>query len=129
MAAALMGALALSGCSDGPNPFQAAEQSATTVVDGSSTDGLGDNNFIPDRDLSDCVGALERPNCGSAEKGTLGTYLVFLALILGVGFIMWRIARGVKARDAVVNAVPQGALPADGDPKSAGDPPAGPATA
>lgn len=125
MAAATIGALALSGCSDGPNPFQAAAQSTTTVAagtDGSSTDGLGENNFIPDRDLSDCVGALERPNCGSKEKGTLGTYLVFLALILGVGFIMWRIVRGVKARDAVVNAIPQ-------DPKSAGDPPGGPTTA
>ncbi len=104
----LLGAPVLTACSDGPNPFQAAAQSTTTVANGNSsgtaTDGVGDNPFLPEGNLSDCVGALERPNCGSTAKGTKGTYMVFAVLILGLAFIFWRIARGVKARDAVVNA-------------------------
>lgn len=106
--ALLLGAPVLAACSDGPNPFQSAAQSTTTVADGNTTgtatDGVGDNPFLPEGNLSDCVGALERPNCGSAAKGTKGTYMVFAVLILGLAFIFWRIAKGVKARDAVVNA-------------------------
>ena len=30
--------------------------------------------------------------------------MVFAVLILGLAFIFWRIAKGVKARDAAVNA-------------------------
>jgi hypothetical protein len=111
--ALLLGAPVLASCSDGPNPFQAAAQSTTTTVDagtsGTATDGVGENVFLPEGNLSDCVGALERPNCGSAAKGTKGTYMVFAVLILGLAFIFWRIARGVKARDAVVNAPKPGA--------------------
>ena len=107
----LLGAPVLAACSDGPNPFQAAAQSTTTTVaagsdgntSGTATDGVGDNVFLPEGNLSDCVGALERPNCGSAAKGTKGTYMVFAVLILGLAFIFWRIAKGVKARDAAVN--------------------------
>jgi hypothetical protein len=65
---------------------------------------VGDNQFLPDRDIGDCVGTLERPNCGSAEKGTMGTYLTFAVLIAGLGFIFWRISVSVRRRDAVVNA-------------------------
>jgi len=64
-----------------------------------------DNGFIPeDRNLSDCIGTLERPGCGSEDKGDLGTYLVFAALILGLGFIGWRITLGVRARDQANDA-------------------------
>jgi hypothetical protein len=106
--ALLLGAPLLAGCSDGPNPFQAAAQSTTTTVDangssGTATDGVGDNVFLPEGNISNCVGALERPNCGSPAKGTKGTYMVFAVLILGLAFIFWRVARGVKARDAAVN--------------------------
>jgi hypothetical protein len=92
------------GCS-GPNPFQAARESTTTVV-GSDTQGsvVGDNPFLPDKNLSDCVGTNEQPNCGSPEKGTKGTYMTFAVLIAGLGFIFWRISIGVRARDKVMNA-------------------------
>jgi hypothetical protein len=105
--AVVLGGPLLAGCSDGPNPFQAASASTTTVAaatDGTSTDGVADNPFLPEGNLSDCVGALERPNCGSEARGTKGTYMVFAVLILGLAFIFWRIAKGVKARDAAVNA-------------------------
>jgi len=95
----------LAGCS-GPNPFQAAANATTTTVAADATQGTGlaDNGFIPSRNISDCIGTNERPNCGSTQKGGLGMYLTFGALILGVGFVMWRISVGVRKRDAVVNA-------------------------
>lgn len=105
--AVVLGGPLLAACSDGPNPFQSAAASTTTVAvttDGTSTDGVAENPFLPEGNLSDCVGALERPNCGSEARGTKGTYMVFAVLILGLAFIFWRIAKGVKARDAVVNA-------------------------
>ena len=89
------------GCS-GPNPYQAAASASSTTVADVGT-GVGNNVYVPDKNLSDCVGTLERPNCGSTAKGGRGTYLTFLALILGLAFIFWRIARGVKARDRVAN--------------------------
>ncbi len=98
-------ALALAGCSSGPNPYQSAQQSATTVPSTATVGSVvGDNPFLPDKNLSDCVGTNERPNCGSPEKGTKGTYLTFAVLIAGLAFIFWRVAKGVRARDAVVNA-------------------------
>ncbi len=107
------GAALATGCS-GENPYQAAKNATTTTVaestnDGSATGGsvVGDNPFLPDRNISDCVGTMERPDCGSPEKGTKGTYFTFAALILGLGFIFWRISIGVRKRDAVMNAEPE----------------------
>jgi hypothetical protein len=97
----------LAGCS-GPNPFQAAKAaSSTTVADNGTPTQVTDNGFIPDRNVSDCVGTNERPNCGSSKKGGLGMWLTFGALILGVGFVMWRISVSVRTRDRGV-AKPQG---------------------
>jgi hypothetical protein len=94
----------------GENPYQAAKNDAASVPAASTptadTTQVGDNEFLPDRNLGDCVGTLERPNCGSAEKGTMGTYLTFAVLIAGLGFIFWRISVSVRRRDAVVNAPP-----------------------
>ncbi len=94
------------GCS-GPNPYQAARESTTTVA-GADTQGTGiaDNPFLPAGNLSNCVGTNEGPNCGSPEKGTKGTYLTFAVLIAGLGFIFWRVSVGVRARDKVMNADP-----------------------
>jgi hypothetical protein len=101
----------LAGCS-GPNPFQAAKAaSSTTVVNANDGNGTPtqatDNGFIPDRNVSDCVGTNERPTCGSSKKGGLGMWLTFGALILGVGFVMWRISVSVRKRDGGV-VKPQG---------------------
>ena len=102
------GGAMLAGCG-GQNPYQAAKNSvptASTNADGTNvadTSAIGDNEFIPDRNISDCVGTLERPNCGSAKKGTMGTYLTFAVLIAGLAFIFWRISIGVRQRDAAVN--------------------------
>ena len=103
----LVGALSV-GCS-GPNPFQAAD--STVAQDQGVTVGT-DNDFIPtEQNLSDCIGAVEKPNCGSESKGGWRMYLVFAALVLGMGVVGWRIAVGVRARDAVVNSLPEDTPP------------------
>ena len=59
------------------------------------------NDLLPqNNDVSNCIGTVESANCGSKARADGHTYLVFLALTLGLAFIGWRIARGVKARDA-----------------------------
>ena len=96
----------VAGCS-GSNPFQAANNATATTVTASGTQtptgNVATNPFIPDRNISDCIGTNERPNCGSSKKGGLGMWLTFAALALGVGFIMWRISIGVRQRDSVMN--------------------------
>jgi hypothetical protein len=65
------------------------------------------NDFIPeDQNLSDCVGTLQRPDCGSTGKGDWHSYLAFGVLLAGMGFIGWRIVVGVRQRDAVQAAPP-----------------------
>jgi Na+-transporting methylmalonyl-CoA/oxaloacetate decarboxylase gamma subunit len=107
---ALVLTLAAASACSGPNPFQAAKEAAanSTVPTANTTSGTGlaNNNFLPDKNLSNCVNTNEQPNCGSAAKGTKGMYFTFVALVLGLGFVMWRISLSVRARDAVVNAEP-----------------------
>lgn len=97
---------ALSACG-GQNPYEAAESSnsqATSVSTAPADSTVGDNDFLPDKNISACIGAVDRPNCGSKSKGGWRMYLTFAVLISGMSFIGWRIARSIKARDAVVNA-------------------------
>lgn len=114
--AALVGLALTAGCS-GDNPYQASNKAgqatATSLAEdtdapsatSSSGSGIADNVFLPEgQDVTDCVGTLERPNCGSSQKGGWRQYLVMLALVLGVAFIAWRVARLVRRRDAIVNA-------------------------
>lgn len=93
------------GCS-GENPYQASSSANSAPADAApSATAVEENVFTPDgANVSSCVGTLERPGCGSKEKGGWRMYLTFAVLMSGMGFIGWRIARSVKARDAVVNA-------------------------
>jgi hypothetical protein len=79
-------ALPIVGCS-GPNPFQAARQAPQTSI------------AVKGPPVTNCVGTVERANCGSSARADGHTYLVFLALALGMAFIGWRITRGIRARD------------------------------
>lgn len=99
------GVAALSACS-GQNPYQAAASANSAVVTTPSEGStLVENDFIPeDQNVGTCIGAVDRPDCGSKSKGGWRMYLTFAVLLSGMGFIGWRIARSVKARDAVVNA-------------------------
>lgn len=54
-------------------------------------------DFYPEENnLSDCVGLVERPGCGSEERGGWGQTAVFALLVVGLGIIFWRIAVGVR---------------------------------
>jgi len=106
--ACALGAGALVAGCGGQNPYQAAESANTAVtVDTVATGdgGIAANDFIPGENIGSCVGTVERPNCGSKSKGGWRMSLTFGVLFLGMGFIGWRIARSVRARDAVMNRV------------------------
>ncbi|MEI7619302.1 MAG: hypothetical protein WCK14_11830 [Actinomycetota bacterium] len=68
------------------------------------------NEFLnTKRDLSQCLGhSVDLPDCGiepttpGARGGSL-QYVTFALMALGVAFIFWRVARGVKARDAALD--------------------------
>lgn len=72
------------------------------------------SDFYPEsNNLSDCIGLVERPGCGSESRGGLGQTLVFFALAFGLGVIFWRVSRGVRANRSEVNATQH--TPADVD--------------
>ena len=55
------------------------------------------SDFYPEENnLSDCVGLVERPGCGSEERGGAGQTIVFVLLVIGLGIIFWRITVGVR---------------------------------
>jgi hypothetical protein len=59
-----------------------------------------DNVFIPaDQNLSDCVGTMERPNCGSASKSDVNMYITFAVLIAAMAGIGWRLTVAIRKRD------------------------------
>ncbi len=54
------------------------------------------NPFLPDQaDLTSCVGTLERPGCGSSERGGWQQSLVAIAMTGGLVLIFGRVAWGV----------------------------------
>jgi len=92
--AIVLAAFALSllaaGCSSGATAPTTTVAAAPVVT----------NDFLPaDQNLSDCVGTLELPNCGSSKKSDMRLYLTFAALMGGMGLIGWRIAVGIRKRD------------------------------
>ena len=91
-------AFAFLGACSGDNPYQSA------VTADTSPTLTGDNEFLPVREnVSDCIGAVERPNCGSESKGGWRLGLTFGVLLAGMSFIGWRVVRSVRARDAALN--------------------------
>jgi hypothetical protein len=55
------------------------------------------SDFYPeDSNLSDCIGLVERPGCGSEARGGWRQALVFVVLAAGVALIIWRISVGVR---------------------------------
>ena len=83
-----------------PTTAQAATPApeAAAVAVGAATDApdrppVTANEFLPEeRNLSDCVGALERPGCGSEARGGWRQTLVFLAVAAGLVLVFGRIA-------------------------------------
>ena len=59
-----------------------------------------ENDFFPEeRDLTDCLGTLPKPDCGSDARGGWHLYAVMIALAGGIAFIGWRVVRGMRANE------------------------------
>lgn len=57
------------------------------------------NDFLPeDRDVTDCIGVLERPGCGNENRGGWRQYAVLGVLLAGLLVVFGNIARGVRRR-------------------------------
>lgn len=71
-------------------PIVATVPTDTVPTDSGPTDSTYD--FWPeDRNISDCVGTLPKPGCGSEARGGWAQTAVFGAIVLGIAFIAWRI--------------------------------------
>ena len=65
---------------------------AATNPDGSPAEG----DFLPSERFDDCVGLVQRPNCGSSERSDWRQGAALGALVVGVAVIGWRIIRAVR---------------------------------
>lgn len=118
------------GAAHAPAPALVSTLDDGTVPD--DTTGPTFNEFLPEeRPLSDCLGALQRPNCGSEARGGWGQTAVFVAILAGLAFIAWRIvATSRRARGQAAGAgggagdVTQGTPDATSAPDGAGGDPA-----
>ena len=55
------------------------------------------NDFFPEeRDVTDCLGTVERPGCGSKARGGWRQTLVFIAMFIGLLVVFGRVAIGVS---------------------------------
>lgn len=58
------------------------------------------NEFFPeDRDLTSCIGVLERPGCGSEERGGWRQALTLLAVVGGLAIVFGNVVRSVRKRN------------------------------
>jgi hypothetical protein len=77
------------------------------------------NPFIPEeQDLTDCIGLLQRPGCGSEARSGMHQYLVAAALAGGLLLIFGRIFWGVhrnrhRSESPPLDATPPAATPQD----------------
>jgi hypothetical protein len=111
-----VGSGALAGCG-GDDTVPRPEGLATTTVPQGATDTnrptAADNPFIPtDVDLSECLGTLPRPGCGSDERGGWRQYLTFAILMLAMALIGWRVFHAAAQRDRAIEAAGQRQTPA-----------------
>lgn len=61
--------------------------------------------FLPESaNLSDCVGLVERPGCGSKARGGWRQTAVFAAIAVGLGVIFWRVSLGVRRNRGAADA-------------------------
>jgi hypothetical protein len=75
------------------------------------------NPFLPDKEnVTECFSSLPPPECGNEERGDLPQILTFAILMLGMAFIGWRIALGVRRRDRVLS--PDNTSPVETSPSS-----------
>tara|TARA_R110002110_G_scaffold225978_1_gene440148 strand:- start:4344 stop:4655 length:312 start_codon:yes stop_codon:yes gene_type:complete len=58
------------------------------------------NDFFPeDRDLTSCIGVLERPGCGSEERGGWRQGLILLGVLGGLTIVFGNVIRSARKRN------------------------------
>ena len=73
-----------------PPPEPTAPPTTELVVDEA-------NPFLPaERNLTDCVGMLQRPGCGSESRGGWHQNIVAVVMIAGLLLVFGRVAWGVR---------------------------------
>ncbi|WP_116999275.1 hypothetical protein [Desertimonas flava] len=86
-------------------PAAVAEGDETVVSVGAAGAAIANNDFMPEREnLSECIGAVQRPNCGSKAKGGWRQGLTFGVIAGGMALIGWRLVVSVRKRDRALNA-------------------------
>jgi hypothetical protein len=82
-------------------PTAATATATVDTVPVDTGDGYADNPFIPeDRSLGQCISSLPQPGCGSEAQGGWRQYLLLVFLVLGLGFIGWRVVHGARQQRA-----------------------------
>jgi hypothetical protein len=94
--AVLFGAMAVAIVGAGARTAAAAPVDTTVPVDAAAPP-VTDNEFFPESaELTDCVGVLERPGCGSESRGGWRQTLVFVVMGAGLVLVFARVAIGVR---------------------------------
>lgn len=92
--------MTLGACSSGPVTESTGSSTGSSIP--VSAPAATDNPFLPAQEnVTDCISALERPDCGSASKGGGHQLLVLVALVLGLAVIGWRVIVGVRRAERV----------------------------
>jgi hypothetical protein len=103
----VIAAAAFAGAAPGAFAIATAPPTTTATTSPTSDAPPVTNDLIPENnEVSNCIGTVEQANCGSKARADGHTYLVFAVLAAGMTFIGWRIARGVRARDAAHQPMP-----------------------
>ena len=55
-----------------------------------------DNEFLPNRDLDECISSLPQPDCGSEGRSGWRQVVILGVLIAGIAFIAWRIIHSAR---------------------------------
>jgi hypothetical protein len=80
-----------------PVPTTAPLTEPTTAGPGDDIEIDEANPFLPEnRDLTDCVGMLQRPGCGSEARGGWHQNAVAIVMVTGLLIIFGRVAWGVR---------------------------------
>jgi hypothetical protein len=70
---------------------------ATTAPPPTEEPSVTANPFLPEeQNIGACIGALERPGCGSEERGGWRQTLVFALVGVGMAFVFTMVAREVR---------------------------------
>ncbi|MGK0275327.1 MAG: hypothetical protein ACI9N0_001711 [Ilumatobacter sp.] len=92
-------AQAIGAAVEGATPAETLPVSTDVPVD-TLRPPITANEFFPeDRDLTSCIGVLERPGCGSEERGGWRQGLILLAVVGGLAVVFGNVIRSSRKRN------------------------------